>query len=435
VKQPTQNILHLSNSDISGGAARAAYRLHVELCKLGCQSKMLVADKRSNDLSVEHYRPPSSLFDRLKHRRRIIAQRRTLQSYAATRPKGLELFSSDRSQFGSSVAAAMPSCDVVNLHWVAGFVDYQSFFTQVATRMPVVWTLHDMNPFTGGCHYDCGCSAYVKECGRCPQLGSASRRDLAHTIFHRKRRALSDPAIRKICIVSPSNWLAQSAANSALFRDLEIRVIPNGVDLSIFQPRGQLAAREVLGIPPDSKVILFVAHRLDNNRKGSDLLLSALDALSIPNGVFVITVGSGTFEYGKKFSHYHLGQIDSDPILSIIYSAADVFVIPSRQDNLPLTALEALACGTPVIGFRTGGVSEIVRPGITGLLAEPKNARDLRDCIAKLLVDSSLRNAMAVNCRQVAIEDYSINLQAIRYSDLYRDLMHSRFRQRNTIGI
>src|SRR5262249_1272615 len=117
--------------------------------KLGCESTMLVAEKRSNDPSVKCYQPPSSMIERLKRRSRIISQRKIWQTYAATRPKGLELFSSNRSQFGCGVVAAMPSCDIVNLHWVAGFVDYQGFFTQVASQTPVVWTLHDMNPFTG----------------------------------------------------------------------------------------------------------------------------------------------------------------------------------------------------------------------------------------------------------------------------------------------
>jgi glycosyltransferase involved in cell wall biosynthesis len=195
------------------------------------------------------------------------------------------------------------------------------------------------------------------------------------------------------------------------------------LDVAIFQPRNQHAAREVLGLPVTSKVILFVADQLDNNRKGSDFLLSALHMLDIPDEVCLLTVGKGNFQIGNKFPHYHLGQINSDRILSIVYSAADIFVIPSRQDNLPNTALEALACGTPVIGFRAGGVSEVVRPGITGLLAERENVRDLRNCISKLLADSNLRNEIAGNCREVATKEYSLEIQARRYENLYRNLI------------
>jgi glycosyltransferase involved in cell wall biosynthesis len=307
---------------------------------------------------------------------------------------------------------------------VAGFVDYSSIFVDRQQGVPVVWTLHDMNPFTGGCHYDAGCQAYISGCGSCPQLGSTTKRDLAYAIFRRKYRALSSVLARKTRIVSPSHWLAREARKSMLFRELEISIIPYGLDVKTFQPRTKLAARGALGIETGIKVILFVADQIDNKRKGFDLLLSAVESLGNWRNILLLTVGGGNYVLRTDLPHCHIGQVNSDKLLPAVYSAADVFVIPSRQDNLAQTALEAVACGTPVVGFDSGGMGEIVRPGITGLLAKPDNVRELRDCIAKLLTDPILQSEIAANCRRIAIEEYSLELQAKRYVDLYKSLFN-----------
>jgi glycosyltransferase involved in cell wall biosynthesis len=333
------------------------------------------------------------------------------------------MFSSDQSQFGG-LTAALPSQGVINLHWVAGFVDYMSFFSSVPQWMPVVWTLHDMNPFTGGCHYNADCQAYIDGCGSCPQLGSKTRHDLAYTIFKRKHYALARLPVRNLRIVTPSFWLAKAARQSKLLGKFEVCVIPYGLDIETFQPRDKRAAREALGFGSDENVVMFVADNGGKHyRKGLDLLVSALDVYGNRQNVRLVTVGGGECILPTNLRHYHIGQVYSDRILSIIYSAADIVVIPSRQENLGQTALEALACGTPIVGFRVGGMPDIARSGLTGLLAEPESVRDLRDCIAKLLTDSNLRREMAMNCRRVAKEDYSLELQAKRYLDLYKSLL------------
>jgi glycosyltransferase involved in cell wall biosynthesis len=382
---------------------------------------MLVAHKHSNASGIECFQGSYTLSERVKRRVRTEVQKRIWRRYAATRPTGFEMFSSDQSQFGA-LTAALPSQGVINLHWVAGFVDYMSFFSSVPQRMPVVWTLHDMNPFTGGCHYDADCQAYIHGCGSCPQLGSKTRHDLAYTIFKRKHYALARVPVRNLRIVTPSLWLAQAARQSKLLGKFEVCTIPYGLDIETFQPRNKRAAREALGFGSDENVVMFVADNVGNSRKGLDLLLSALEMLGDRQNVRLVTVGGGECILPTNLCHCHIGQVNSDRILSIIYSAADIVVIPSRQENLGQTALEALACGTPIVGFRVGGMPDIARSGLTGLLAEPESARDLRDCIAKLLTDSNLRREMATNCRRVAKEDYSLELQAKRYLDLYKSL-------------
>jgi glycosyltransferase involved in cell wall biosynthesis len=282
-----------------------------------------------------------------------------------------------------------------------------------------------MNPFTGGCHYDGGCQAYISGCGSCPQLASTAKHDLAYAIFQRKHRALSRIPAGNIRVVSPSRWLAEEARKSILFRQLNISIIPYGLDVEAFQPRDKVAARMALGLASEAKVILFVAADVSSQRKGLDLLLSALNELDGYKDIQLLTVGGGRCVLPTEFSHCHVGEVNSDRILSAVYSAADVFVIPSRQDNLPLTALEALACGTPVVGFRVGGMPDIVRHRITGLLAEPEDVRDLRDAITTLLGDSNLRHELSVSCRQIATKEYGLELQSSRYIELYNAMLTS----------
>jgi glycosyltransferase involved in cell wall biosynthesis len=421
---PPLKVVHVSASNY-GGAGRAASRLHEGLRRLGCESTMLVASIQGCSPDIQHYQAPMSLIERFSRRIRNNLQRKAFRAYQATRPKGLELFSSDQSQFGAGVVAALRShLGIVNLHYVAGFVDYKKFFLEVPQRTPVVWTLHDMNPFTGGCHYDAGCKAYASGCGLCPQLGSNTRHDLAYAIFQRKRSALSRVPVSNFRIVSPSRWLAEEARKSILFHEFEVDVIPLGVDVKTFQPRDKSSAREALGLKRDAKVVLFVADNRGHGRKGFDLLQSALGSLVDRRDLLLITVGNGINTASAEFSQFHFGHVDSDALLTAIYSAADVFVIPSRQENFAQTALEALACGTPVVASRVGGMPEIVRPGVTGLLAEPENVGDLCDCLAKLLADSRLQAKMAKNCRRIAKEEYSIELQAERYLDIYNSLIN-----------
>jgi len=384
-------------------------------------SAMVVAYKATDDPTVACYLPPSSLVHKIKRRLSNSFQRRAWRSYRSGRPQGVELFSNDKPQSGGNPIPALSPNSIINLHWIAGFLNYASILN-ISRRVPIVWTLHDMNPFTGGCHYSAGCQAYMSGCGSCPQLGSTAEHDLSRAIFQRKYRAVSRIHSQQIHIVSPSRWLAQEAHKSVLFRELEISVIPYALDVETFQPRDKIAARVALGLAPDARIILFVAADVNNKRKGLDLLLSAIKSLDDSKAVQLLTVGGGNCVLPIELTHCHIGEVNSDRILSAIYSAADVFVIPSRGDIFGRTALEAVACGTPVVGFRAGGMPDVVRPRITGLLAEPEDVRDLRDAIATLLGDSNLRRELSVSCRQIATKEYGLEVQASRYIELYKSM-------------
>jgi glycosyltransferase involved in cell wall biosynthesis len=298
--------------------------------------------------------------------------------------------------------------------------DFEAFFPSVPARVPVVWTIHDMNPFTGGCHYDLECGRYVDGCGRCPALGSERVRDLSRAILRRKIQALHDVDPARLHVVTPSRWLQGEAARARpTLGRFSMSVIPNGLDLDVFAPRDRTVARQLLGLPPDARIVLFVADSLDNSRKGPALVAQALRDLEKVDRLLVISAGRGVPVLGEGVPHTHLGFVGNDRLLSLVYSAADLLVLASLQDNLPNTALESLACGTPVVGFAVGGIPDAVQHGVTGLLAAPRDVGGLRAALVEGLQDPARRARMGVAGRQVAIEQYGLPLQTERYLQLY----------------
>jgi len=422
-------VLHLNTNDIHGGAARAAYRLHRSLCGQGYDSSMFVAHRGSDDPSVMSYTPPMDLPRRLLRafRRELIW--RSYRRYERSRPSCHDSFTDSRSEYGVALLKQLPSCDLINLHWIAGFVDYRSFLARVPSHIPIVWTLHDMNPFTGGCHYDEDCRRFVKSCGGCPQLGSNDLHDLSRQIWQRKRNIFQQMEPDTLHIVTPSLWLSEEAKRSSLLGRFPISVIPYGLDTDIFSPRNHAVARDALQIPEDARVVLFIAHSALDRRKGFILLVEALAGLQGIDNLFLISLGEGKPALEVEIPHLHLGYINDDRLLSLVYSSADLFAFPSSQDNLPNSIMESMACGTPVVAFNVGGVADLVRHGKTGLLTPPQDVRALRSAIVELLQDPAKRDEMAAHCRRVAEEEYSYQVQARRYVDLYKTILEEQVGQ------
>ncbi len=420
-------VVHLSTFDISGGAARAAYRLNTGLREAGVRSSMFVRDARTKDDSVVAFEPTRSVLGRVERRIRRFHIHRRMQNAIKVKGREFEPFRVDRSEYGADVVSQLPSCDVLNLHWVIDFLDYPSFFDSMPDAVRLVWTLHDMNPFTGGCHYDLGCGRYLSRCYQCPQLESQTDNDLAAQIWDRKKALFARINPDRLHIATPSSWLADEVKRSPLLNRFDVSVIPNGVDLENFAPRNKHSARDVFGIPQTAKVVLFVADGLPLHRKGFGTLVQALDRLSqrVPN-VCVVCVGHNDPPPGLRVPWIHLGYVGNDRLLSNIYSAADVFVIPSFQDNLPNTVLESMACGTPVVGFAVGGIPDMIQHGKTGLLAPPSDAVSLGGAITELLKNTERRLTFSANCRRVAVHRYSLARQAIRYYELYQELVEKR---------
>ena len=417
-------ILHVSTFDTAGGAALAAYRLHRGLIAKDHDSRMLVARRDSHDDTVSVPDSQRDLGSRVLRRLRRRRIRREHERYADTKPDWPERFSDDRAWREWEYDARLETCDAVNLHWISGLLDYRRFFEAVPTHVPVIWTLHDMNTFTGGCHYDAGCERFRQRCGSCPQLGSRHDHDLSRDVWLRKEELFSGIEAGRLHFVTPSRWLADEVRNASLLGDrFPVSVIPNGVNTEEFAPRDRAAARGVLGVPPEGKVILFLAYSLAARRKGFAVLMEALREMSSDPDLVVLSVGAGEPSDQIPVRQVHLGTISQTRLLSLAYSAADLFVIPSLQDNLPSTVLEALACGTPIVGFDVGGVPDMVRPGKTGALVPVGDPKALAGTMRTLLDDTEARERMSRECRRLAIDEYHMDTCISRYETLYRDLV------------
>jgi glycosyltransferase involved in cell wall biosynthesis len=416
-------ITHLSRYDITGGAALAAYRLHSGLRSLGYDSRMVVYEKESTDPSVVGFIPPFDWRTRLRRglsRRLIERSQEPLES----RPVGAGYFSDDRNQHGGDALRQALPTDILHLHWIANFIGYSDFFRRLPTELPLLWTLHDMNPFTGGCHHAAQCSNFCECCGDCPQLSSPSGHDFSNGVWKRKRRAFRRLGRNRFRVVTPSRWLACEVERSSLMGSFPITVIPNGVNTQFFRPRDKSKARQELGISADDKVLLFVTQWLDDRYKGLPTLLQAVERLKAIPQLRLVTVGRGTLP-DCSVPHTSLCFAGDDERLSLAYSAADLFVLPSVEENFPNSALEALACGLPVVGSKVGGVPEIVREGCTGVVVERGNSEALATAVQGLLNDPERLRQMSANCRRIALEEYSLEIHAKRYVDIYSSFKQS----------
>ncbi len=415
-------VVHVTNNDLMGGAARAAYRQHLALQTAEVDSKMFVALKIGRDDSVIKYQTNRALLPRFA---RNIRRARLNLAYSRQQklsPDNLsDPFSDDRTSYTHEVVKQLPPADILNLHWIATFIDYQTFFPQVIKDSAIVWTFHDLQALTGGCHYDNGCYKYQKHCGACPQLGSSDDKDLSSQIWERKNAVYAKIPPNKMTIVTPSRWLAGEAAKSPLLGRFPVEVIPNSLDLELFQPVDKVKARQELGLPLDSLIVLFVAQTVNNPRKGIDFLSLALAGLEGLENFMLISAGAGVVSVPPAVPYRPLGEITAEAKMAQIYSAADLFIIPSIQDNLPNTVMESLACGTPVVGFNVGGIPDMVRPYETGALAPAGDVAALRLALKGLLLNNSLRLEMGHKARKQALSDYSPQVQAASYLKLYQE--------------
>lgn len=418
-------IVHLSTSDTQGGAARAASRLHHGLRRAGCDSQMFVLRRFGEDPAVVAFAPPRDPASRARRHLRRVRLQRDMAPYRRRLRRSPADFSDDRTIYGGTLLPQLPPADVITLHWVAGLLDYEPFFATAPARTPLVWRLSDMNAFTGGCHHDQGCGRWHGGCGQCPQLASIDPDDLSRQIWRRKQRAYQHAHGGRLHIVALSRWIAEQVRRSPLLGACPVTIIPNGLDLEAFAPRDRAAARDVLGIPQAARVVLFAASSAVHPFKGFALLAEALAGLD-DERLVLLSVGNGKPTIASGRRHIHLGHVAQERLLSLVYSAADLYVTPTLQDTLPNTVIESLACGTPVVGFDVGGVPDIVVHGETGLLVPVGNVAELRQAIATLLEDEGRRARMAVRSRERAQAEFAWDLQVRRYMTLYETLRSQR---------
>jgi glycosyltransferase involved in cell wall biosynthesis len=421
----------LVNTYDKWGAANSCLRLHNGLLKSGVDSRVILRHKEKNISFTDVLKPciqVTSKFQRVKIKFRVILKKRKVlkqkpasenELFLRNRPKGLEAFSFPNSKFDITNSEPYNDAAIVNLHWVANFLDYSSFFKK--NKKPVVWTLHDMNPFTGGEHY-------LEKYLGIDTLGFPIKRNMSEEELRIakkniliKTQALSN--VDNLTIVAPSQWLAEEARRSEVFKNFPVFCIPYGLDSEIFKPRDKNYSRNLLGIPKDKKVILFVADSIDNSRKGFVFLKNALEHVSDQN-LFLCTVGAKNNVIDTTENVLELGAIYDERLMSVAYSAADVFVIPSLMDNLPNTVLESIMCGTPVIGFPVGGIPDMIQDGVNGFITEEISVESLVKTINKFLNNPSCFNEIEI--RHDALNKYDQKVQSQRYIDLFNNILNKK---------
>ncbi len=413
------NVLQISSAADSGGAGVAMARLHHALNDRGHQSHIVARLRRSPQPGVLTL-PEAVGAGQSPAHRFLNNARMQLDAWF-----GLpQVYRSTEQLLDTRL---LEKADVINLHNLHGFYFNYEWLPEICRRKPVVWTLHDMWALTGHCAYSYDCERWQTGCFSCPLLRGKGRRvvEPRPTLLDRTSlqwQSKQDLYQRsRLHVVTPSLWLADQVHKSALGGALSIQSIPNGVDLSVFRPREQAFAREVLGIRHGAKVILFVAAKVTQGRKGLAYLYKALQLVQQTKGLVLLTVGSAGSNLKElpDCEQIHLGQLSDQSRLNLAYCAADLYVLPTLADNQPLTVVESLASGTPTVCFDIGGLPEMVRHLETGYLASYKDAADLATGMRMLLEDDELRARMRQNCRDFSLAHYALEEQAERYVELY----------------
>lgn len=411
----------LNTHDNVGGAAKAMYRLHRGLQQLNVASSLIVCKKNLCDSDV-------SLLERNELDIQI---EHAMQKYCIDANRiGVSntFFSFNYGNLNEQLITCCAGASVINLHWIDHFISNQDLHALVKLNKPIVWTLHDQKPFTGGCHYSAGCSKYISMCESCHMLAD----DSFHLPARILRQKIDILKHANLTVVSPSRWLAEEAKKSALFAKVRIEVIPNAVDLNVFQQFDKYEAKLKLGINPDAVVLQFGAQNGGSTRKGFKYLLRSID-IALKNESFrtqcnkelvvVLCLGKPDKKVvDLPLKNIVMGYVDDDAEMAKIYSATDVFILPTIEDNLPNTILESMACGTQVVGFDTGGISDIVDSDC-GAVVEQGNCEHLAFAIVDAVLNDEKRRHKNNVCRSVIEGRYTLKHQAKKYQNLFGDLI------------
>ncbi len=412
-------VLHLNYSDISGGASRAAYRIHHALRNSAINSQMLVNEASSGDWTVQR---PSRKLTRAFNRVRPHLAAPLIQMLQTGNPI-MHSPAVIQSRWPERLNAS--DADVVHLQWVQH--EMLSIADIARIRKPIVWTLHDMWAFCGAEHYTTD-HRWRDGYSLANRPAHENGLDLNRQTWQRKCKHWRRP----LQIVCPSQWLADCVRSSALMHKWPVAVVPYPIDTDRWQPMDQRLARQLLGLPQDCPLLLFGATGGGKDpRKGMDLLLAALAHLrtepslrTLQLVVFGQLAPQSPPQLG--FPVHYIGSLHDDLSLRILYSAADAMMIPSRQDNLPNTGIEAHACGTPVVAFHTGGLPDIVADRVTGALAEPFEPASLAAAIRWVLEDPQRRQQLGAASRSRALQLWHPARVAGLYAEVYQQALDTQ---------
>ena len=324
--------------------------------------------------------------------------------------------------------------DILHIHSIHNSTFSYASLPSLTRNKPTVFTLHDMWPATGHCSYSYDCERWQTGCGRCPYPDEYPPINVDSTRLEwRFKRAAFEKS--QISFIVPSRWML-SVMKSSVAADRPVYHIPNGIDTSLYRPLDREKCRERLGVPRGKRVIMAGSVHVKSYRKGGDLLIQALDSLppTLKKTCALLLMGHKTDSIARSVGMdiVDLGYVDTEERKIEAYVASDVFALPTRADNLPMTLQESMACGTPMVSFRVGGVPDLVRDGITGQLAEPENAGDLARAITLILENDELRESMRANCRRIAESEYAMDISVARHVELYESLTKTEDGARGT---
>lgn len=395
-------VLHICSS-IKGGAGIACERIHAGLLKEGIDSSLITAD------TVKSRYPNSyRAVDLLSNSQRVLLEFKETFYKAKNKLKvqrlniDSTLFSFLRSPYGFIVDSEIyKESDIVHLHWVANFLDYKSFFRK--NKKPLVWTLHDMNPFFPGNHYT---------------LREDEFENNKATISKLTKKKIDFLKNQTLGVAATTQWMLETSLESEIFGSFPHELIHYGFDTKIFKPQDKNFARTFLDIPLDKKVILFAVNNIFDKRKGFDLLLKAIENIEEKDAILCIMGSTYGVELPKNANIHNLGFIHDERLLSLVFSAADVFLTPAIEEAFGQTTIESLCCGTPVIGFDTGIIPEVIVNSKNGFICPNKTPDDLT-----IAIDTILKNLPSMDSSEISNSirtAFKEKNQAKKYIELYK---------------
>ena len=429
------NILLACSRDNGGGAAKAAFRLLEALRRREAQTLMLAGESSSGHPGVVPLEVRETPVLRKARNQYWMGQHALIDLCRS--PISNSWFSLPYPGFDLSQLPLVRDADIINLHWVSHFQSVESIGSLIGTGTPVVWTLHDENPFTGGCHYSGNCREFMDLCRECPQL-EGDRFNVPATVLANKLRHWRG----RLHVVAPSRWMADTARKSRVMGDCPIHVIPNSLDTRLYRPLPDNNERERLGIPSDAACILFNAEVHGELRKGFPQLLRALEHCMTDSAfrrkaaagkIRLVTVGRNKkSDFNLGMPVHALGYIRDEKEMARIFNACDLFVLPSLEDNLPNTVLEAMACAVPVVAFAAGGVPEMIADEKTGLLCPVGDSESLARAMILLIDNPAMRREMGREARRVVESCFRPEVQAAAYLELFSSLRSHRSSEAKT---
>jgi glycosyltransferase involved in cell wall biosynthesis len=423
-------IAHFSTSD-HGGAAKACIRLHYGLLERGFSSNIIFKETLSNipfsaNLRKNYYlikKIKSHLLENLANFNssfEFISQRKYIKRI---RPNGLEHYSFLNSDYDFTISQKYKEADILNFHWVSDFLNWETFFQN--NKKPIIWTLHDQNPFLGGEHYIQNFNGLDGNGYPLPRKYSNEEIIFENKLIKRKIKLLSK--VKNLHIVCPSLWMFNSSKNSELFNRFPHYHIPNGFPCEIFKPLNKNICKQFFGISVETNVILFLSEKIKNFRKGYSFLQKAINQIDenkLKNTKLCV-IGDNKDLFNEKYIIY-LGSIFDERLMAIAYSMADVFILPSLEDNLPNTMVESILCGTPVIAFDVCGISDIIKDGENGILCSDISVNSLKNSIERFL-----NNITQFDNYEIAVSaknKFQSYVQTESYINLYESIYSSSFK-------